>query len=82
MVRLVVAQIWMGPERFFRWIGSKDTDSAEGRGMFVLTVENGAFEHGLKFIDGGLRDVIGDLLGVFGPEVVAEVRDGRLWHRR
>ena len=49
MVRLVVAQIWMGPERF---------------------------------IDGGLRDVIGDLLGVFGPEVVAEVRDGRLWHRR
>ena len=40
------------------------------------------FERGLKFIDGGLRDVIGDLLSVFGPEVVAEVRDVRLWHRR
>ena len=33
--------------------------------MFVFTMEDGAFERGLKFSDGGLRDVIGDLLGVF-----------------
>ena len=50
--------------------------------MFVLTMENGAVERGLKLIDGGLRDVVGDLLSTFGPEVVAEVRDVCLWHGR
>ena len=46
--------------------------------MFVLAVENGAFECGLKLVDGGFCNVIGDLLGMFGdllgmfgPEVVA-----------
>ena len=39
--------------------------------MFVLTVENGTFECGLKLGDGGFCNVVGDLLGVFGPEVVA-----------
>ena len=41
------------------------TVDAERRGMFVLAMENGAFKRGLKFSDGGLRDVIGDSLGVF-----------------
>ena len=36
--------------------------------MFVLAVENGSFECGLKLVDGGVGDVIGDLLGMFGPE--------------
>ena len=39
--------------------------------MFVLAVENGAFECGLKLVNGGFCNVIGDLLGMFGPEVVA-----------
>ena len=50
--------------------------------MFVLTMEDGAVERGLKLIDGGLRDVVGDLLSMFGPEVVAKVRDVCLWHGR
>ena len=50
--------------------------------MFVLTVEDGTVERGLKLVDGGLCDVVGDLLSVFGPEVVAEVRNVRLWHGR
>ena len=49
--------------------------------MFVLTVENDSFKRGLKFVDGGLCDVIGDLLGVLGPKVIAKVRNVRLWHR-
>ena len=50
--------------------------------MFVLTMEDGAVERGLKLIDGGLRDVVGDLLSMFGPEVMAEVRNVCLWHGR
>ena len=50
--------------------------------MFVLTVEDGTVERGLKLSDGGLCDVVGDLLNVFGPEVVAEVRNVCLWHGR
>ena len=50
--------------------------------MFVLAVEDGAFECGLKLVDGGFCNVIGDLLGMFGPEVVASVRDVGLWHGR
>ena len=50
--------------------------------MFVLTVEDGTVERGLELVDGGLCDVVGDLLSVFGPEVVAEVRNVCLWHGR
>ena len=50
--------------------------------MFVLTVEDGTVEHGLKLVDGGLCDVVGDLLSVFGPEVMAEVRNVCVWHGR
>ena len=50
--------------------------------MFVLTMEDGTVERGLKLVDGGLCDVVGDLLSVFGPEVVAEVRNVCLWHGR
>ena len=39
--------------------------------MFVLTMENGTFECGLKLGNGGFGNVIGDLFGVFGPEVMA-----------
>ena len=41
--------------------------------MFVLTVEDGTVECGLKLklVDGGFCNVVGDLLSVFGPEVVA-----------
>ena len=39
--------------------------------MFVLAVEDGTFECGLELVDGGFCDVVGDLLGMFGPEVVA-----------
>ena len=35
--------------------------------MLVLAVENGSFECGLKLVDSGFCNVIGDLLGVFGP---------------
>ena len=35
--------------------------------MLVLAVENGSFEGGLKLVDSGFCNVIGDLLGVFGP---------------
>jgi hypothetical protein len=41
------------------------TVDAERGGMLVLTMENGSVKSGLKLSDGGLRDVIGDLLGVF-----------------
>ena len=50
--------------------------------MFVLAVENGSFECGLKLVDGGFCNVIGDLLGMFGPEVVAQVRNAGMWHGR
>jgi hypothetical protein len=33
--------------------------------LFVLTVENGTIECGLELGDGGLGNVVGDLLGVF-----------------
>ena len=39
--------------------------------MFVLTVEDGTVECGLKLVDGGFCNMVGDLLSVFGPEVVA-----------
>ena len=39
--------------------------------MFVLTVKDGTVECGLKLADGGLCNMVGDLLSVFGPEVVA-----------
>ena len=48
--------------------------------MFVLAMENSTLKGGLKLSDGGLRDVIGYLLGVFGPEMVAEVGDAGRWH--
>ena len=38
--------------------------------MFVLTVEDGAIKCGLKLVDRGLCNVVGDLLGVFGPKVM------------
>ena len=38
--------------------------------MLVLTVKDGTFECGLKLADGGLCNVVCDLLSVFGPEVV------------
>jgi hypothetical protein len=50
--------------------------------MFVFAMEDGAFKGGLKLSDRGLRDVIGDLLGMFGPEMVAKVRDAGRWHGR
>ena len=50
--------------------------------MFVLTVEDGTVECGLKLVDGGLCNMVGDLLSVFGPEVMAEVRNVCLWHGR
>ena len=50
--------------------------------MFVLTMEDGTVERGLKLVDGGLCDVVGDLLNMFGPKVVAEVRNVCLWHGR
>ena len=43
--------------------------------MLVLTMNDGTIKGGLKLGDGRLRDVVGNLLGVFGPEVVAEVGD-------
>ena len=39
--------------------------------MFVLTVEDGTVECGLKLADGGLCNMVGDLLSVFGAEVAA-----------
>jgi hypothetical protein len=39
--------------------------NAERGGVFVLAMENGAFKGGLQLSDGGLRDVVGDSLGVF-----------------
>jgi len=33
--------------------------------MFVLAMENGTFKGGLKLSDGGLRDVVRNLMGVF-----------------
>jgi len=42
-------------------------EDAEGRGMFVLAVENCTFKDGLEFVDRKLGDVIGDLLRVLGP---------------
>ena len=50
--------------------------------MFVLTMEDGTVKRGLKLVDGGLYDVVGDQLSVFGPEVMAEVRNVCLWHGR
>ena len=47
------------------------TVDTKGRGMFVLTVEYGAIKCGLKLVDRGLCNMVGDLLGVFGPKVVA-----------
>ena len=38
--------------------------------MFVLTVEDGAIKRGLKLVDRGLCNVVGDLFGVFGPKVM------------
>ena len=35
--------------------------------MFVLTVEDGTVECGLKLVDGGFCNMVGDLLSVFGP---------------
>ena len=50
--------------------------------MFVLAVENGTLKRGLKFVDGGLCNVIGDLLSMLGPKLMAKVGNVRLWHRR
>ena len=50
--------------------------------MFVFAMEDGAFKGRLKLSDGGLRNVIGDVLGVFGPEMMAQVRDAGRWHGR
>ena len=49
-------------------------------GMFVLAVEDGPFEGSLELRDRGLGDVVCDLLGVFGPEVMTKVRHVRVWH--
>ena len=50
--------------------------------MFVLAVEDGPIEGSLELSDGGLGDVVCDLLGVFGPEVMTKVRDVRVRHGR
>ena len=39
--------------------------------MFVLTMKDGAIKGGLELGNGGLCDVVGDLLGVCGPKKVA-----------
>jgi hypothetical protein len=39
--------------------------------MFVLAVENCTFKGGLELVDGKFGDVIGDLLCVLGPELMA-----------
>ena len=51
-------------------------------GMFVLAVEDGPIEGSLELSDGGLGDVVCDLLGVFGLEVMTKVRDVRVRHGR
>jgi len=43
--------------------------------MFVFTVEDCTFEGVLKFSDGLLGDMIGDLFCVLGPELMAKVGD-------
>ena len=50
--------------------------------MFVFAVENGTLESGLELSDGGLGDVIGNVLSVFRPEMMAKVRDAGRWHGR
>ena len=56
------------------------TKDPKRRGMFVLAVENCTLEGGLELGNGKLGDVIGDFVCVLGPELVAKVSDGRLWH--
>ena len=50
--------------------------------MFVLTVEDCTFEGVLKFSDALLGDMIGDLLRVLGPQLMAKVSDVGMWHGR
>ena len=50
--------------------------------MFVFTVEDCTFEGVLKFSDGLLGDMIGDLLLVLRPKLMAEVSDVGMGHGR
>ena len=56
--------------------------NAKRGGLFVLAVEDGPIEGSLELSDGGLGDVVRDLLGVFGPEMMTKVRDVRVRHGR
>ena len=55
---------------------------AQGRGMLVFTVEDGPVKSGLELCNGRFCNMMGEMLAVFTPQVVAKFSDIGGWYRR